>query len=55
MEAAIKSSIFSLAREKISVDFPETTNPPVAKKKKKLFLLGFFPLMSFVSQIPLAW
>lgn len=42
MEAAIKSSIFSLVREKkISVDFPETTNPPVTKKKKKLFLLVF--------------
>lgn len=37
-------------REKISVDFPETTNPPVAKKKS-LFLL-FFPPLAFVSQIP---
>lgn len=40
MEAAIKSSIFSLVSEKkISVDFPETTNP--LAKKKSLFLLFF--------------
>lgn len=41
-------------REKISVDFPETTNPPVAKKKKFVFTV-FSSLSSFVSQIPLAW
>lgn len=41
MEAAIKSSIFSLVSEKkISVDFPETTNPLA---KKKVCFYCFFP------------
>lgn len=54
MEAAIKSSIFSLVREKkISVDFPETTNPPVTKKKKKVVFTGFFLLYFPQEYIPL--
>lgn len=55
MEAAIKSSIFSLVREKKNLRRLPRNYQSTRRQKKSLFFYCFFLLPSFVSQIPLAW